>query len=107
MNSKFEIRRSGSDLAYGAKLYRLVADSVIALERHRVISLVVEELDRDAGGERFAFGGIRAAMGAEGALADRQVSGFADNRELDWCHLPLLLVPDVRGYLDLGVFNTR
>ena len=97
----------GSDLALDAELYRLIANSVIALVRHGVISLVVEELDRNAGGKRLAFGGVGAAMGAEGALADRQVSGFADNRELDWCHLPLLLVPDVRGCLELGVFNTR
>jgi hypothetical protein len=86
---------SGSDLPRNTQLDCLVADAVITLVRHGVIALVVKQLNRDAGGERLALGGVRAAMGAEGALADRQVSGFADNREFDWCHLPLLLVPDV------------
>ena len=98
---------SGSDLARETKLYRLVSDAVVALVRHGVIALVEKDRDRDARGKRLALGGVRAAMGAEGALADRQVSGVADNRELDWCHLPLLLVPDVQSCLERGVFNTR
>jgi hypothetical protein len=45
-------------------------------------------------------------MGAEGALADLQVSGVADDCEFDWWHLPLL-APDVPGCCELGLFNTR
>jgi hypothetical protein len=97
---------SGSDLTRGAKLYRLIANAVIALVRHGVIALVVEDRDRNTRRERLAFGGVGTPMGAEGALADRQVSGVADNRELDWCHLPLL-VPDVLFCLEQGVFNSR
>ena len=106
MFSEIRESASGSDLALGTELHGLVADAVIALVGHGVIALVVKELDRDASGKGLAFGGIGAAVGAEGALADRQVSGFSDNRELDWCHLPLL-VPDAFVCLEQGVFDTR
>jgi len=86
---------SGRDLPRNTQLNRLVADAVISLIWHGVIALVEKQLNRDAGGERLALGGVGAAMGAERALADRQVSGVANNREFDWCHLPFLLVPDV------------
>ena len=85
--------RSGSHFSRGTKLDGLVADAVVAIVRQRVIVFVVKDFDRYTRWECFALGGVWAAMGAEGALADFQVSGVADDRELDWCHLPLL-VPD-------------
>jgi hypothetical protein len=99
-------RVSGSDLACQTQLNRLVPDAIVADEGHGVVVLVEEDFNRDAGWIGLAFGGVRAAMGAEGALADRQVSGVADYRELDWCHLPLL-VPDALDDREMGVFNTR
>ena len=97
---------SGSDFAHSTELDRLVADAIVTFVRQGVVALVVEDRDRDACRKGLALCGVRAAVGAEGALADRQVSGVADNRELDWCHLPLL-VPNVRFWLEQGVFDTR
>jgi hypothetical protein len=81
------------DLPFHSELYRLVADAVVTLEGQGVVVLVEEDLDRDSTRIGLAPGGIRAAMSAERALADPQVSRVADNRELDWCHV-LLLAPN-------------
>ena len=97
---------SGSDFAHSTELDRLVADAIVTFVRQGVVALVVKNRDRDACRKGLAPSSVWAAVGAEGALADRQVSGVADNRELDWCHLPLL-VPNVRFWLEQGVFNTR
>ena len=85
---------SGRDLAHHTEFDRLVTDAAVTDKRQGVIVLVKEDFDRDAGGISLAFGTVGAAVGAEGALADREVSGVADDRELDWCHAPLL-VPDM------------
>ena len=85
---------SGSDLSHHTQFHRLVTNAVITGEWQRVIVLVKEDFDRDSGGIGLAFGSVGAAVGAERALADREVYGFADYREFDWCHASLL-VPDV------------
>ena len=69
------------------ELNRLVSDAVVARESLAMIVFVEEDLDRDALRIGFATGCVRAAMSAEGALADSEISRVTNDFEFDWSHL--------------------